>query len=128
MVLLAFITPALTAGAVSSERERQTIDLLFVTKLPAFSILWGKLLASMSFVILLLLLSVPIFSLVFLFGGIELDQALLAFLVTAASPPPLGILGPACSTAFQRTPAATVSAHGAALNPRAGGPRFRARF
>src|SRR6202011_6252266 len=64
MVLLAFITPALTAGAISSERERQTIDLLFVTKLPAFSILWGKLLASMSFVLLLLLLSVPIFSLV----------------------------------------------------------------
>src|SRR5438132_3391305 len=65
MVLLAFITPALTAGAISSERERQTIDLLFVTKLPSFSILWGKLLASMSFVLLLLLLSVPIFSLCF---------------------------------------------------------------
>ena len=60
MVLLAFVTPALTAGAISSERERQTIDLLFVTKLPSFSILWGKLLASMSFVLLLLLLSVPI--------------------------------------------------------------------
>ena len=83
MVLLAFITPALTAGAISSERERQTIDLLFVTKLPSFSILWGKLLASMSFVLLLLLLSVPIFSLVFLFGGIELDQLAAAFLVTA---------------------------------------------
>lgn len=115
MVLLAFITPALTAGTISSERERQTIDLLFVTRLPSFSILWGKLLASMSFAFLLLLLSVPIFSLVFLFGGIELDQLLSAFLVTAVAALTLGILGLACSTAFARTLPATVAAYGAAF-------------
>src|SRR5205823_5207965 len=115
MVLLAFITPALTAGAISSERERQTIDLLFVTKLPSFSILWGKLLASMSFVFLLLLLSVPIFSLVFLFGGIELDQVLAAFLVTAVAALTLGVIGIACSTAFRRTLPATVAAYGASF-------------
>jgi ABC-2 type transport system permease protein len=115
MVLLAFITPALTAGAISGERERQTIDLLFVTKIPSFSIVWGKLLASMSFVLLLLLLSVPIFSLVFLFGGIELDQVLDAFVVTTITALTLGIIGIACSTAFRRTLAATVSAYGAAF-------------
>ncbi len=89
MVLITLVTPALTAGAISSERERQTIDLLFVTRIPPFSIIWGKLLASMSFVVLLLLLSVPIFSLVFLFGGIELDQVLYSFLVTADNGQPL---------------------------------------
>jgi ABC-type transport system involved in multi-copper enzyme maturation permease subunit len=128
MVLLAFITPALTAGAVSSERERQTIDLLFVTKLPAFSILWGKLLASMSFVILLLLLSVPIFSLVFLFGGIELDQVLTAFLVTSVAALTLGIIGLACSTAFKRTLPATVAAYGAAFILLAGSLLFGLLF
>ncbi len=128
MVLLAFITPALTAGAVSSERERQTIDLLFVTKLPAFSILWGKLLASMSFVILLLLLSIPIFSLVFLFGGIELDQVVIAFLVTAVAALTLGIIGLACSTAFKRTLPATVSAYGAAFILLAGSLLFGLLF
>nr|MDQ6885543.1 hypothetical protein [Candidatus Dormibacteraeota bacterium] len=80
-----------------------------------FSILWGKLLASMSFVLLLLLLSVPIFSLVFLFGGIELDQVLSAFLVTAVAALTLGIIGIACSTVFRRTLPATVAAYGAAL-------------
>jgi ABC-type transport system involved in multi-copper enzyme maturation permease subunit len=115
MVLLTFITPALTAGAISGEREHQTIDLLFVTRIPPFSILWGKLLASMSFVLLLLLLSVPIFSLVFLFGGIELDQVLVAFLITAVAALTLGIIGIACSTAFRRTLPATVAAYGAAF-------------
>jgi len=128
MVLLAFITPALTAGAISSERERQTIDLLFVTKLPSFSILWGKLLASMSFVLLLLLLSVPIFSLVFLFGGIEVDQLAAAFLVTAVSALTLGIIGIACSTAFRRTLPATVSAYGAAFVLLAGSLLFGLLF
>ncbi len=115
VVLLAFITPALTAGAISGERERQTIDLLFVTRIPPFSIIWGKLLASMSFVLVLLLLSVPIFSLVFLFGGIELDQVAEAFLVTAVSGLTLGILGIACSTWFARTLPATVTAYVAAF-------------
>jgi ABC-2 type transport system permease protein len=115
MLLLTFITPALTAGAISSERERQTIDLLFVTRMPPFSIIWGKLLASMSFVVLLLILSVPIFSLVFLFGGIELDQVAYAFLVTVVAALTLGLMGIAFSTWLRRTLAATVAAYAAAF-------------
>jgi ABC-type transport system involved in multi-copper enzyme maturation permease subunit len=113
VALLAFITPALTAGAISGERERQTLDLLFVTPIPPFSIIWGKLLASMSFVVLLLATSVPIFSLVFLFGGIELDQVLEAFAVTGTTALMLGVVGIAFSTLFRRTLAATVAAYGA---------------
>src|ERR1700674_1684042 len=108
MILLTFITPALTAGAISSERERQTIDLLFVTRIRPFSIIWGKLLASMSFVVLLLMLSVPIFSLVFLFGGIELDQVVYAFLVTLVTALTLGVLGISFLTWLRRSIAATV--------------------
>lgn len=112
MGLIAFVTPALTAGAISGERERQTIDLLFVTRIPPFSIVWGKLIASMSFVILLLLLSVPIFSLVFLFGGIELDQVVTSFLVTLVAALTLGLIGIAFSSIFPRTLPSTVAAYG----------------
>lgn len=115
VALIAFMTPALTAGAISGERERQTIDLLFVTPIPPFSIIWGKLLASMSFIVLLLAISVPLFSLVFLFGGIELDQVLEAFLVTAVTAMTLGFVGVAFSTLFRRSLAATVGAYGAAF-------------
>jgi ABC-2 type transport system permease protein len=111
MILLTFITPALTAGAISSERERQTIDLLFVTRIRPFSIIWGKLLASMSFVVLLLLLSVPIFSLVFLFGGIEVDQVLYTFLVILVAALTMGVIGIAFSTWLRRSLAATVAAY-----------------
>lgn len=115
VVLLAFITPALTAGAISSERERQTIDLLFVTRIPPFSIIWGKLLASMSFVVLLLILSIPIFSLVFLFGGIELDQVVDAFLVTLVTALTFGVMGIFFSTWLRRSLVATVVSYVAAF-------------
>jgi ABC-type transport system involved in multi-copper enzyme maturation permease subunit len=115
MVLLAFVTPALTAGAISGERERQTIDLLFVTLVPPFSIIWGKLLASISFILLLLLLSVPIFSLVFLFGGIELDQVLYSFVVMGVTALMLGTIGIAFSTWLRRTLPATVAAYATAF-------------
>ena len=114
-ILLTFVTPALTAGAISSERERQTIDLLFVTRLRPFSIIWGKLLASMSFVVLLLILSVPIFSLVFLFGGIELDQVVYAFLVTLVTALTLGVMGILFSTWLRRSLVATVVSYVAAF-------------
>jgi ABC-2 type transport system permease protein len=115
VILLTFITPALTAGAISTERERQTIDLLFVTRIPPFSIIWGKLLASMSFVVLLLILSIPIFSLVFLFGGIELDQVVYAFLVTLVTALTLGVLGILFSTWLRRSLVATVVSYVAAF-------------
>jgi hypothetical protein len=82
----------------------------------------------MSFVLLLLLLSVPIFSLVFLFGGIELDQLAAAFLVTAVAALTLGVIGLACSTAFHRTLPATVAAYGAAFVLLAGSLLFGLLF
>lgn len=124
VALLAFITPALTSGAISGERERQTIDLLFVTPLAPFSIIWGKLLASMSFIVLLIILSVPIFSLVFLFGGIELDQVVETFALTAVTAMTLGFIGVFFSTIFKRTLAATVASYGAAFVLLLGSPAW----
>lgn len=70
LALLVFLTPALSSGALAGERERQTFDLLLCTGLSAPSIVLGKFVAAMAFVLLLLWASVPVFSLVFLFGGV----------------------------------------------------------
>lgn len=70
LALLIFLTPAISAGALAGERERQTFDLLRCTGLSAPAIVLGKYLASMAFVLLLLWAAVPVFSLAFLFGGV----------------------------------------------------------
>lgn len=41
------VGPVFSAGSITSERERQTLDLLLVTDITPWQILWGKLLAGL---------------------------------------------------------------------------------
>ncbi len=70
LVLLA--VPAIAAGSISGERERQTLDLLLVTKMSPFSIVLGKLMSSLVYVAFLIVATLPIFGITFYFGGISL--------------------------------------------------------
>ena len=72
MALMLLAVPALTAGAISAERERQTLDLLLMTKMSSFSIVIGKLMSSMSMLLLLMVATLPVFSIAFYFGGVSL--------------------------------------------------------
>ena len=67
-VLLAFIIPALTASTISGERERQTLDILLTTRMTPFGIISGKLMSSVSMIVLLVISSIPVISIVFIFG------------------------------------------------------------
>src|SRR5437764_8110306 len=64
-LLIIFITPAFTATAINSEKERQTYDLLLSSRLSGFALAAGKLLASLMNVFLLIAATIPFFSLVF---------------------------------------------------------------
>ncbi|HEY3314133.1 MAG TPA: ABC transporter permease subunit [Bacillota bacterium] len=111
LLLVAFVTPSLTAGLISGERERQTLDLLLCTRLSATSIILGKLTAAVSFVLLLIVASVPVYSVVFLFGGVsprELLMTLLIFVITGLAYATIGLF---CSTLLRRTQAATILAY-----------------
>jgi ABC-type transport system involved in multi-copper enzyme maturation permease subunit len=111
-ILVMFIAPALTSGSISGERERQTLDLLLSTKLPAVSIVLGKLFASISHVILLIVASLPVFSIIFLFGGISIIEVLELFgfyIITAIT---LGSIGIFFSTFTKKTSVSNVVSYG----------------
>ncbi len=111
-ILIMFIVPALTAGAIAGEREKQTLDLVLCTKLKPISIVMGKLFASMSQTLLLIVSSLPLFSLVFLFGGISIKEVIQLFgfyIITAIT---VGCIGIFFSTCLKRTTAATVFTYG----------------
>jgi ABC-2 type transport system permease protein len=106
--LILLITPAQTAGTISGEREKQTLDLLLSTKISSFGIVFGKLISSMSYILLLIITSIPLFSLVFLFGGItpgDMAQLFLFYIITAFA---IGSIGIFYSTLFKRTVISTV--------------------
>jgi ABC-type transport system involved in multi-copper enzyme maturation permease subunit len=110
-VLLLLVAPGMTAGAISGERERQTLDLILVTHTGALRIALGKLLESFGFLVLVLLSSLPMLSVVLLFGGISFTQVLTVLLFMTVSA--LGALsvGLFASALFKRTAAATVVAY-----------------
>lgn len=107
LFLIMFVTPAFTATAVNGEKERQTFDLLLCSRLSAFSLVAGKLVAGLLNALLLIAASIPLFSLVFFFGGVSPSQvasALLIFIVTALM---VGTFGLFCSTIVQRPAVST---------------------
>ncbi len=81
LMMVCFIAPALTAGAISSEHERQTYDLLRTTLLSAKSLVFGKFTSAVSFLILLLIVGFPLQSLAYLLGGVAIEEVLIAFLI-----------------------------------------------
>jgi len=106
--LIGLIAPALTAGAISGEREKQTLDILMSTTLRPISIITGKLFASLSHIILLVVSSIPIFSVIFLYGIIgskELIQVFIYYIITAIT---LGSIGIFFSTFIKKSTAANV--------------------
>lgn len=112
-VLIMFIVPALTAGAISGEREKQTLDLVLCTRLKPISIVTGKLFASTSQTLLLIVSSLPLFSMVFLFGGISMREVLQLFAFYIITAITIGSIGIFFSTCLKRTTAATVLTYGA---------------
>jgi ABC-type transport system involved in multi-copper enzyme maturation permease subunit len=113
--LVCFLVPGLTAAAISGERDRQTLVSLQVTLLSARSIVGGKLLASLAFVLLLLVASLPMLSIPFLIGGVPLVQVLVGVAVVVFLACVLACLALACSAVLRRTQAATVVAYGLTL-------------
>ncbi len=111
LFLIMFITPAFTATSINGEKERQTFDLLLCSRLSAFELVAGKLVAGLANALLLIAASIPLFSLVFFFGGVgpaQVFQATLVFVVTAIV---VGTFGLFCSTLLKRPPVSIAIAY-----------------
>jgi ABC-type transport system involved in multi-copper enzyme maturation permease subunit len=91
--LIALIAPALTAGAVIGERQRQSLDLLITTPLTAGELLIGKMLSSIAFLGLLLCLSLPASALCVLLGGATLSDVFRIYALLAIDGVVLAAIG-----------------------------------
>ncbi len=111
LFLIIFITPAFTATAVNGEKERQTFDLILCSRISAFSLIAGKLVAGLVNSLLLIAASVPLFSLVFFFGGVSPIQIISALLVFVSTALITGTFGLFCSTLVLRPAVSTAIAY-----------------
>jgi ABC-type transport system involved in multi-copper enzyme maturation permease subunit len=106
-LMVAVLAPAATAGAISSEREHQTLELLAVTPISSLAIVLGKLLSALAWLFVLILASIPVTALVFVFGGVAPDDMIRAYVVLFATVIGLGSVGIFFSTLTRRTGAST---------------------
>ncbi|WP_129670297.1 ABC transporter permease [Candidatus Chloroploca sp. Khr17] len=112
LIQVCVITPSLTAGAISGEKERQTYDLLITTLLSPLQIALGKLVSALAFALLLIAAALPMAGLSFLFGGVtgtEFVIGALGLIVTAICYATIGLFW---STVMRTTLSATVVAQG----------------
>ncbi|MFV9507331.1 MAG: ABC transporter permease [Oscillochloridaceae bacterium umkhey_bin13] len=111
LFLVVVLAPAFTAGAISGEREQLTYDMLLATPLQVGQILWGKLLAALSYLFLLIIAAIPLFSVVLIFGGVEVTAVLQALVLLVLTAIFFGALGLTCSALVRRTAQATAVAY-----------------
>lgn len=115
LLLIIFIAPAFTAGAITGERERQTYDLLQTTLLATPSFVIGKLESALGYILLLLLSGIPLQSIAFLFGGVTEAELILSFVILIVTAIALGTVGIYFSAAMPRTLVASVRAYSVIL-------------
>lgn len=115
MLLIGFIGPGLTSGAISSERERQTFDLLRTTLLSARSLVFGKLGAAFTYLFLLILTALPIQSLAFLLGGVGIGEMVISSIMLVVTALFFCTLGIFFSSFMKRTLPSTLTSYGTIL-------------
>lgn len=111
-VMLIFIMPAISAGSISGERERQTLDLMLTTQMTPTDIVLGKLMASLSTMFLLIVSSFPIIGMVFVYGGVTMRDILILLTCFMVAGLFVGSLGLFCSAWFKKSTLSAVVTYG----------------
>lgn len=110
-ILCALIAPALTAGAISIEREQQTLDLLLLTRLSDLNILLGKMLSALSFIAMILICTIPVVAISFLLGGVDPAQMCWSAAIIFIAASVFSAIGLYCSTRMAKTSIAVATAY-----------------
>ncbi len=115
MLVIVFVVPGLSAGAISGERDRQTLIPLQVTLVKPRGIFLGKVGAATAFVSLVVIASVPLLAICYLVGGVSLQSVLMSVVALILTGFLLAVMGVALSAIFKRTTVAVLASYGLVL-------------
>ena len=110
-LLIILVAPALSAGSIAGERERQTFDLLLVTGVGTRRMVLGKLTENLAFLVLMILCSAPVMSLVLVTGGVSAADVLATLLYLAVIALAALSVGMVMSAIFRRTLVAVIASY-----------------
>lgn len=104
-ILASLMAPSFAAGAITGEKERKTYELLLASPLRPSAIVLGKMIASLTHLVVLIFSSLPIVMLCLTLGGVSPYEAMAAYLGLIVSVITFAAVAVACSSYFKRTAA-----------------------
>lgn len=107
LALLLLLTPIFSAGALTIEKEQRTLAGLLTSLLGPVQIWWGKFVASLLFVLLLLVAALPVLGVAFSFGGLGIWELAMASLTTIVILATVSSISLYWSSVFRRSVNAT---------------------
>ena len=114
-MLLMFIMPALTSASISGERERHTLELMFTTKIRPAEIIVGKLMSAFSQLMTLVVASLPVLMLTFIYGSISSEDLMILLVSYVVAALYCGSLGIFASSFMKRSTFSNVITYGILL-------------
>lgn len=115
MILVLFLVPGFSAGAISGERDRQTLLPVQISLMRPIDIVIGKVLASLGFTVMLVIVTIPLLTLSYMIGGVTVGDIVTGVLMVVFSGLVITVLSVACSAATKRVQTSTVMAYGLVL-------------
>ena len=80
LVAIYVLLPAMACSAISSERERQTLSLILITRITPGGLIAEKFLSRLVPMIALMLITLPMLSIAYMLGGLRLEGVFAALL------------------------------------------------
>ena len=110
-IAILFLLPAITCGALTVEKEKDTLALLLLTKLSPLTIVTEKLLSRVFAMGTFQLLSLPLFAIIYGIGGVEISGLITAVVRLGCLTLIVGSISVLCSTWFRTTSEAFVMSY-----------------
>lgn len=115
MCMIAFIVPAITAGTISGEKEKQTLDILFTTSMSSREVVLGKIMSVICVVMLYVVSAFPVLFVVFAIGGVKIWYVIKTMCYIFVFSVYFGSFGIFFSSVFKKSVVATIWTYGAIL-------------
>jgi ABC-type transport system involved in multi-copper enzyme maturation permease subunit len=115
IIALLLMAPVFSAGSITIEKEQRTLTGLLTSLLSITQIWWGKFVAALLYLLLLLLSALPMLALSFAFGGVEPLQLVRATGSTVLVLAAICCVGLWCSATFRRSIHSTAACYGIVL-------------
>ncbi|MGH7215057.1 MAG: ABC transporter permease, partial [Tepidisphaeraceae bacterium] len=111
LVLLVLFVPGIAAVALTGEKEQNTLEMLYASRLTPSQIIWGKILGSISFPILLLVSGLPFLALLHWRGAVDAPKLGWAYVILVLAAVMLAMVSLTISALCKQSATALVFAY-----------------